>query len=218
MDRLKPTGKAACEMVENFCDYFVELKVKLNIYEELFEDDKAQFIMEKTAKSFFLDINRLIINTLLLEFAKITDRSYDRGANRENFTVENLINSIDWSDSIKERLEELKNETKSFHSLIKDARNRLLAHYDKESFLNDVVLGTFTSDQGVKFIETLQNICDITHQACFGSIVGDIVVSMPGDVQDLKKTLRKALVYDRLFSEGNTEEKTRLLKYRMELE
>lgn len=218
MDKLKPTDKVACEMVKNFCDYFVELKAKLNIYEELFEDDKAQLIMEKTAKSFFLDINRLVINTLLLEFAKITDRGYDRGANRENFTVENLINSIDWSDSIKERLEELKNETKSFHSLIKDARNRLLAHYDKESFLNNVVLGTFASDQGVKFIEALQNICDITHQACFGSIVGDIVVSMPGDVQDLKKALRKALVYDRLFSEGNTEEKTRLLKYRMELE
>jgi AbiU2 len=176
--------------------------------------------MEKTAKAFFLDFNEIIVCSLLLEFAKITDPecSNTKEGKRENFTIENLINSIDWSDNIKERLEVLKTETKSFHFLIKDARNRLVAHYDKKSFLNNAVLGTFTSDQGIKFIEALQNICDITHQACFGSIVGDIVVSMPGDVQDLKKTLSKALVYDKLFSEGNTEEKTRLLKYRMELE
>ena len=220
MNKLKPTDKAACEMVENFRDYFIGLKAKLDIYEELFENDEAKLLMEKTAKAFFLDFNEIIVSFLLLEFAKITDRecSNTKEGKRENFTVDNLINFIDWPDSIRGRLEELKSETKSFHSLIETARNRLLAHYDKEAFLNNVVLGTFTSDEWVKFIETLKEICDITHQACFGSIVGDIVVSMPGDVQDFKKALRKAFVYDKLFSEGNTEEKAKLLKYRMEIE
>ena len=220
MNKLKPTDKAACEMVENFCGYFIGLKAKLNIYEELFEDDEAKLLMEKTAKAFFLDFNEIIVSCLLLEFAKITDRecSKTREGERENCTVNNLINVVDWPDNTKKRLEELKKETESFHSLIEPARNRLLAHYDKESFLSNAVLGTFTSDEGIKFVKALEEICNITHQACFGSIVGDIVVSMPGDVQELKETLRKALVYDRLFSEGNIEERTKLLKYRRKLE
>lgn len=220
MIKLKPTDKAACEMVENFRDYFIELKAKLDIYQELFENDEAKLLMEKTAKAFFLAFNEITISFLLLEFAKITDREYSntKDGKRGNFTVDNLINVIEWPDSIKRRLEELKSETKSFHSLIETARNRLLAHYDKESFLNNEVLGTFTSDEGIKFVEALKEICDLTHQACFGSIVGDIGVSLPGDVQELKKSLRKALVYDRLFFEGDTEEKVKLLKYSGELE
>ncbi|NLY75728.1 MAG: hypothetical protein GX075_10530 [Firmicutes bacterium] len=215
MDKLNYTDKAALEIVKNFCSYFVDLKAKLYIYKELFENDKAKLIMESTAKSFFLEINQIIVNTLLLEFAKISDRGYDNGVKRENFTVENLIDSINWPENIKERLEELKKKAGFFHSLIKKARNRLLAHYDKEAFLSDKALGEFTPEQEVEFIETLQEICDIIHQACFGSIVGDIVMSMPGqgDVQDLKKALKKAIAYDRFFSEGNTEEKTKLLKF-----
>lgn len=220
MDKLNPTDKAACEMVKNFRDYFIGLKTKLNTYEELFENDKAKFLMENTAKSFFLDFNEIIVSYLLLEFAKITDHesSIVKGGKRENFTVENLINAIEWPDNIKGRLEELKNETKRFHSLIETARNRQLAHYDKESYLRNIVLGDFTSEEGMKFIKALEEICNITFQACFGTIVGDIVVSMPGDVQELKNALRKALVYDRLFSEGTKEEKLRLLKFSKELE
>jgi hypothetical protein len=220
MNKLKPTDKAACEMVENFCDYFIALKAKYDIYEELFENDKTKLLMEKTARAFFLDyFNEIIVNYLLLEFAKITDRECSNNGKRENFTVDNLINIIDWPDNIKGRLEELKSKTKSFHSSIETARNRLLAHYDKESFLNKIVLGTFTSDdEGVKFIETLQEICVLTHEACFGSNGGEIGVYLPGDVQELEKVLKKALVYDRLVFEGNIEENTRLLKYLGELE
>jgi hypothetical protein len=189
MIKLKPTDKAAGEMVENFCNYFVELKAKLYIYEELFENDEAKLIMGKTAKSFFLDLNDVIVKFLLLEFAKTTDSEWSntKDGRRENFTVENLINTIDWPYRVKARLDVLKIEAKFFHSLIEKARNKLLAHYDKESFLDDITLGNFTSEQGVKFIETLQEICDITHEVCFGSIVGDVVVSMSGDVQELKK-------------------------------
>lgn len=36
---------------------------------------------------------------------------------------------------------------------------------------------------------------------------------MEGDVEDLKKALKRALVFDRVFSESKGEEKAKLFKY-----
>lgn len=102
---------------------------------------------------------------------------------------------------------------KTFRGYIKNARNKLLAHYDKETFLNAKVLGDFPFGDEERFLSVLEEICNITHEACFNSIFGTISVSTQGDVEDLKKALKKALVFDRLFSESKGEEKAKLFEY-----
>lgn len=86
-------------------------------------------------------------------------------------------------------------------------------HNDKETFLNDEVLGGFPAGEDERFLSLLEEICNITHEACFNSIFGSVCVSTLGDVEDLKKALKKALVFDRLFSESTGKEKAKLLKY-----
>lgn len=167
--------------------------------------------MERTAQSFFKDLNIILLNYCLLEFVKITDPATTK--EQENFTIDNLIESIDWPQDVQQKLRSLNDRTKIFRCHTINARNKLLAHNDKDVFLTDKILGEFPKGEDETFLKTLEEICDITHTVCFNSIFGDISVSMHGDVLDLKKTLKKAMVYDKLFSESTGNEKVKLFSY-----
>ena len=76
-----------------------------------------------------------------------------------------------------------------------------------------MALGSFPDGEDERFLSLLEEICNITHEACFNSIFGSIGVSTLGDVEDFKKALKKALVFDRLFSESTGNETVKLFKY-----
>ena len=202
------TDEAAKKIVEKFCGQVAWLLNVRRIYAELFEDEQSQVLMKKTALSFFGDIGRIIHGYLLLEFAKITDRA--KTGEKENFTIDNLIESIEWPPDTQEELEALRDKTKSFKDYILPARNKLLAHTDKETFLADGTLGKFPEGEDEVFLETLQRFCDVTHKDCFGTIFGQIITAQPGDLSDLKGALEKAVAFDQLLSESSGQEATRL--------
>jgi len=202
------TDGAAKSIVHKFCHQVVWLLNVRRIYAELFEDEQSQVLMKKTASSFFGDIRRIMHGYLLLEFAKITDRA--KTSEKENFTIDNLIESIEWPPDTQEELEALRDKTKSFRDYILPARNKLLAHTDKETFLADGTLGKFPEGEDEVFLETLQRFCDFTYKACFGTIFGQIITAQPGDVSDLKGALEKAVAFDQLLSESSGQEAARL--------
>jgi hypothetical protein len=164
--------------------------------------------MEKTASSFFVDLSITMQCYLLLESAKITDRA--KTGEKENLTIDNLIESIEWPPDIREELEALRDKTNSFRNYILPARHKLLAHTDKETFLADGTLGKFPEGEDEVFLETLQRVCDVTYKACFGTIFGEISTAQPGDVSDLKGALEKAVAFDQLLSESSGQEAARL--------
>lgn len=211
MKTISHTDEAAKKIVEKFCDQVFWLRDVRHVYEVLFENEPSQILMEKTAPSFFTDLNRILQSYLLLEFAKITDPA--RTSKKENFTVENLIVSINWPQDIQDKLALLRDRTKGFRSHILGARHKLLAHTDKEAFLNDKTLGKFPEGEDEVFLETLQEVCDVTHEACFGTIFGQMVLAKPGDVINFKRTLENAVAFNELLSESSGEEKTRLYSY-----
>lgn len=182
-----------------------------HVYKELFENKQSPILMNKTAPSFFADLNTILHNYLLLEFAKITDpaETYDK----ENFTVGNLIVSIDWPQDIQGKLTSLSDKTKGFRSHIKPARHKLLAHTDKEAFLAERTLGEFPEGEDEVFLKALQEVCDITHQACFGLVFGQMIMAKPGDVVNFKRVLENAIAFNELLSESSGQEKTRLYSY-----
>lgn len=171
--------------------------------------------MERTAKSFFDDLNKVLHEYLLLEFFKTTDPAITRVKKEdiENFTVENLFMSVGWPKKTQEELEPLVEEVKTFRKYLNDARHKLLAHRDKKTVLGGGVLGVFPEGEDEKFLSALEKIVNICHEACFHSIAGDIIVGMPGDVDDLKKTLKRAVAFKRLFSESKGAEKYKLYNY-----
>jgi len=197
------------QTVEKFCGQVLWLRVVRNIYKELFEHKKDRVLTEKTAPSFFSDLNIILHNFLILEFVKITDPATSRTSKREvreNLTVDNLIESIEWPEDVHEKLESLNEKTKTFRGYAKNARDKFLAHSDKQVFLSGEMLGKFPKGEDERFLGTLEEICNITHEVCFGRIFGQILVTGPGDVLSLKRALKNALAFDTLSSERTQEE------------
>lgn len=174
--------------------------------------------MENTASSFFADLNTILHEYLLLESAKITDPAAT--GNHENFTVAYLVENICWPkkqltslpDDDKDILKELKSlqeKTKGFRSYIKCARDKLLAHLDTTAALSDKPLGVFPEGQDKPFFDALQRICNIVHEACFGTIYGDMSPIIVGgaDVISLRKHLEFALAFKAALSESSSQNK-----------
>jgi len=207
-----------------FCDRIHRLIRLRHAFKVLFEDERpsCQALMKKTAPSFFLDLNTVLQEYLLLECAKITDRAIIH--NRANLTVDALVQIICWPsdekilkkmtslpDDDKDIMKELELQqaiTQDFSRCIKPARHKLLAHLDRKAVLSGKPLGEFPKGKDREFFGALQKICNITHEACFGTIYGDMLPIMAGDVINLRKTLKYAVAFEQALSEssGQTEE------------
>jgi len=204
--------EAAKEIVERFCGHVHWLVRVRDTYRVLFEDKQpsCQTLMEKTASSFFADLNRILQEYLLLECAKITDPATT--GNHENFTVDCLVRNICWPDdkNILKELESLQAITEEFRSYIGPARNKLLAHLDRTAVLSGEPLGGFPEGKDKDFFDALQRICDITHKACFDKIYG-YMSPIPlggGDVISLRKTLACAVAFEKALSESSGQNNT----------
>jgi len=194
LKKISHTDEAAKKFVKKFCDQVFWLRNVRHVYEELFENERSLILMRKTAPSFFADLNTILHSYLLLEFAKITDppETYYK----ENFSIDNLIMSINWPQDIRDKLTSLSDKTKGFRSHILQARHKLLAHADKEAFLAEMTLGEFPEGEDEVFLKALQEVCDITHQACFGLIFGQMIMAKPGDVVNFKRVLENAVAFN----------------------
>jgi hypothetical protein len=205
------THEDAKNVVKTFCGQVFWLRTIRHIYEVLFENDESLTLMNKTAPSFFDDLNKILHNYILLEFSKITDPATTGGS--ENLTVDNLIESIDWPQDLQDKLTVLSNKAKDFRSHILGARHKLLAHMDKKAFLAGKTLGDFPEGEDEVFLKTLQEVCDITHEACFGTVFGQMVLAMPGDVINFRRALENAVAFNELLSESSGQDMIRLLSY-----
>lgn len=202
------TAKSAKNAVKRFCDQVFWLKTINRMFEVLFEKDDSIILMEKSAHSFFYFLSMVLHDYLLLEMAKITDPATSKG--KENFTIANLIESIDWPDDTREKLITLSHQANTFRDYILPARHKLIAHTDKKAFLAEMTLGAFPRGEDDKFLKTLSEICDVAHEACFGSIFGHMILAMPGDVINFVRILEGGVAFKELLDESSGDELVKL--------
>jgi hypothetical protein len=201
--------------VAAFCNHFASLKAEHHTFRELFDDERLCGLMEQTAREFFLKLKKLMHEHLLLEFAKLMDPAKSRikkDVNLENFTVHNLYETINWSKCTKRKLENLVVRIDSFREYLKPARNKILAHSDKETKMSGAQLGEFPEGEDSQFIANVEEICNLMYAECFGIIFGDIGVTIAGDVHDFMKMIGKAATYDELFKASTGEERVKLFE------
>jgi AbiU2 len=199
------TDEEAKEVVKKFCAHVLWLISARHIFKVLYEDEQpsCKTLMEKTAPSFFNNIGRILHEYLLLESAKVTDDADTMGYT--NFTVDYLVEKICWpkDTGIQQKLESLRTVTEDFRRYIKLARNKLLAHSDLRTVLSETSLGSFPENEDRKFFDALEEICNITHEACFGTIYGQMVPTSSGDVISLRQALRYAVAFKEALSESS---------------
>jgi len=212
MAKLHPHDESTRELVKNFCDHIFWLRQVHYSFYQLFEDDSAQILLERTAPTFFYDLSNILADYFLLEVAKLSDpaTSSVRGVSRENFTVANLIEAVEWPSDYLKEIKKLNESVISFREHIKPARNSLLAHYDKETVMAGHSLGGFPVGEDKCLVDVLEQLCNLLHEAAFGEILGDMVPNHSGDVLDLKMALKRAIAFDKLFSDSKGDELIRL--------
>ena len=206
-----PQDKKIRTIIKQFCDKIFWLKQLNYIFRELFDDAGSRSLLERTAHAFFLDLNKIIIDYFLLEVVKLTEPPTSHGG-RENFTLANLIETVEWPPDCLQEIKKLNKTVLSFRKYIKTARNRLLAHYDKSTVIKGYSLGVFPKGKDQELLDTFEKICNVMHNASFGQIYGEMVPQHYGDALALKEALKRGVAFENLFSNSKGDDLVRLSK------
>ena len=202
------------KIIEKFIDRVFWIHKVHYIYEQLYGNDIGEKILKGTAPFFFDDLSEILIDYLLLEFSKITDPAITKG--ESNLTTNYIVEKIDWEKEDREKLSQYNEELKSFTAYFKDARNKLLAHFDLKVSINDNIksLGGFPKGADKEFLHVLWGFCNYASVKKNSQFLGDINLANGDGTLDLIHALRKGLAYDKLFEEGSLEEKIKLFEYK----
>jgi len=82
--------------------------------------------------------------------------------------IDYVLTYGDWSDSVRVHLETLKKELESLADQLREARNKILSHYDLSTILAAAPLGRFAEDDAERYFKTLQVFVDTVHNEVIG--------------------------------------------------
>jgi len=206
-----PTDASVRSDVEQFCGLVELLKKRHYIAKQLCEDEQTRSLTQKTANVFFSVVVDTLIDHFFLEVAKLSDSARSTIGKCENFTIANILETVDWPPTVLEELRKLNESICEFRGCIKPARDKLLAHYDKETVSLGTPLGSFRPGEDRKVMDVLEQMCELMHKTSAG-----VTYAMPSSggrcVSDLKDAMRKALAFNKLFAQSKGEEQRRLLQ------
>ena len=212
MCKRHPTNESVRLEVERFCGLVHQLKVEHHTGEKLLSDEQTRSLMEKTARAFFEVVTNTLIDHFLLEVAKLSDPATSGHGEDENFTIDNMLSTVDWPPDVSSELGRLNVGVHQFRDYIKRARNKLLAHYDKGTVLSGKTLGDFPPGEERRVLDVLEQMCNLMHKASIGGTYGQMLCSGQGDVSYLQEAMRKALAFDKLVEQSKGEELHRLVQ------
>jgi hypothetical protein len=187
------------EMIETFCDQCVKLKIIYNEYVYLYESSKQRLkLFEEVAINFFHDLQGILIEYLILSICKLTDPPHFR--NDDNLTVKYILENIAPDVIQSLGLNILSDKIHVFRDYIISARNKIIAHPDKETLLTQKTLGAFPEDEIKKFWDALQEFVNKVHEHYLGGIM-PLDAFNPKGANDVVEALKKAVHYDEYFND-----------------
>ena len=128
----------------------------------------------------------------VLQACKLMDpaKSYVGEEKLENLTIKLINEQLKKSNLSNNLIDETSKKILEYGEKIKPARNKRLAHLDRETYVNDITLGETTEEDLANFLSNIQIYCDEV-----GIVIGigplDFGASgCNGDVLDLLSYLR----------------------------
>lgn len=171
------------------------------LFEASSDKDKAR--MAQAASTFFGDINRMIVEYMILQVCKITDPARDFRKN-DNHTIAFLLQHYDFSaDPAKaQRLAQLDGRLQAFRQKLLPARNKLISHADRDAILAGHALGGASQSEWNQFWLDLQDVVCIIYEKVFGTPFYVNGVAMLSDAEGLLKALKHGACFDQLVNNG----------------
>ncbi len=170
----------------------MQLRYCYNTFTNLYESgEDVSYILNNTAPLFFQDLNHILIERYYLLVRKLTDPKKSRG--RANLTIANINASLEQEGLFTRKIEQLSKRLMKYRATVKTACDRLIAHSDKSSIINELILGEHDEDELIAFFRCLQEYCDeIGHTVGEGPLDFSTQVG-PGDAIDLIRALERGM-------------------------
>lgn len=169
-------------------DHCVGIRQSYNTYTDLFNKDNES-LLTKVAPIFFSDIAEIMQRDWILQFCKIMDKAEMHG--KENITIDLINKQLENQSLFSSGIEETSKKLIKYGNKLKSARNKRLAHYDREHQINSIVLGETTKQELNDFLVNIQVYCDDVRNAIGSGPLDFTGSGCKGDVLDLLKYLRE---------------------------
>lgn len=185
------------DVIRKFLEHVTAIRILDRIIDELFRNTSAREMMDRTAPEFMRWMNILTHNSLINGLCRITERAETHG--NANLTVEHLVEAIDWTDSRDIQAQEITIRCKCFHRQLKKGRNKIGAHNDFDTALDD---RRFELPKNIckQVIEQLECLMVLAHEQ-LGIGSRRVVLGANGDVLDFRKALGDSLLFDRALAD-----------------
>ncbi|MFN3314668.1 MAG: hypothetical protein ACK46Q_14550 [Hyphomonas sp.] len=182
--------KTTREKFEALREQAIWLRHCFNVQERLFASaPETDRILVGVAPAFFVDLSNILNDYLVILITKITDRAESLGA--QNLTTIQINQCLESESLMTAEIQAASNALSDYGNILRAARNKLIAHADLNSVMNDVRLGAHRPEEMYQFFEDLQLYFDLVGIAV-GSGPSDFrTLAGEGDVLDLISALKK---------------------------
>lgn len=179
------------EIFVAFRDQCITFRIYFNTMETLYGEGADLHLLTRTAVHFFSDLNQILRAHLVLCVCRLTDPAQMH--KRDNLTVLQ-VNAACTAAGIQlsAKAQAHSDTMHSYSALLRDARNKLISHLDRDTILNDTSLGEHTKAESDEFLEALQGYCDEVGRAVGVGPLDFRHSPGRGDVIDLLTALGRA--------------------------
>lgn len=166
-------------------------------YRELYGAGQLRLnLLEYSAHSFFVDIQRVLHAQIVQQVCCLTDRPEMglKGKNK-NLTVEFILKNIELPEDQCKALQMSAKQLKKFRKQVLPARNKMISHFDRDTAITDISLGTFKRGQLEEFETNLQKFVNIIHGYYIGGIYS---IDFNSQTDELIEALKKSTYFETL--------------------
>jgi AbiU2 len=170
------------------------------LFETADQADKDR--LTNAAPVFFGDLNKILVEYVILQICKITDPAKDvRGS--YNHTIEFFLTESDFATepAKAQRLAQLHKSMQTIRSKVKPARDKLISHLDRDVLRAGTVLGVAPEHEWERFWRDLDEFVAVLYQKYVSDPPHHILDVIPiTDTLMLQEAIRRGTLFDQLAS------------------
>ncbi len=176
-------------------DHCITIRRDYNTYTTLFNEENRD-ILDKAA-SFFTDVAEIMHRDWILQACKIIVDPASithKKEELENITLDLVNKQLKNEGLYNEEIASLSAKIKLYGDKIKPARDKRLAHYDRDHQINGITLGATTETELHDFLLNIQEYCDEVGIAIGVGPLDFSCSACQGDILDLLMFIKKSVI------------------------
>jgi hypothetical protein len=208
-DAARADGAAAASSfsdkdVENFSDHCVYIRsiwlFATRIWRD--SDEQERRAWQQIAPSIFADLDQVLAEYVILAASRITDSAIDARKN-QNFTVEMFVNGLSSAPETHKPLDALHRRMLKLRKKIQPARDKLVAHADRETIRSGKALGGASWEEWDDFWSALADFVRLLNEKTSGEPFEIDAGGVKADAENLLKALEESRHFKTLMDSTN---------------